>query len=77
MDIGYPSTDDYPRLGRRNISNALLVLAVPLPALLATSVLFGWFAPGAIPASPPLSEVGTYSSQLKSITPVTCGSVQL
>jgi len=50
--IGLPEVAVQPLLGRKNVLNALLVLAVPTPAVAATWVLFHWFPAGGIPADP-------------------------
>jgi len=52
METGYPDIDERPLLGRANLLNALLVLLVPIPALVAAWVLFGWFPAGGIPTDP-------------------------
>ena len=52
MEIGLPDARAWPLLGRRNLQNALLVLLVPLPGVLATWWLFHCFAPGPTPPDP-------------------------
>ncbi len=49
---GYPDVREWPPLGWRNLSNAALVLLVPVPAVWAAWALFGAFPPGAIPPDP-------------------------
>ena len=50
--VGLPDTSSQPLLGRKNVSNALLVLFVPAPALAAAWLLFHWFPAQAIPSDP-------------------------
>jgi steroid 5-alpha reductase family enzyme len=52
MEIGYPDVSRQPLLGRRNLLNLLLLLAVPLPGVGAAYWLFHRFEPGAIPPDP-------------------------
>jgi len=52
METGYPEVDAQPLLGRKNLSNLVLVLLVPLPSVAVTLWLFGHFTPGSIPADP-------------------------
>ena len=49
---GLPDTSGWPRLGRDNLANAMLVVATPVPALVATWILFHWFPANDIPAAP-------------------------
>ena len=49
MEIGYPDVSSQPVFGRKNLSNALLLLALPVPAIVCSWVLFHWFPSGAIP----------------------------
>ena len=57
VQLGYPDVSDWPLLGRRNLTNALLLVVAPLPGVAATWTLFGWFAPGAIPPDPGLAGI--------------------
>jgi steroid 5-alpha reductase family enzyme len=50
--IGLPDTSRQPLLGRANVSNALLTLGIPVPAICAAWVLFHWFPAGQIPPDP-------------------------
>jgi len=59
MEIGYPGIERQPLLGRKNLLNLLLVLAVPLPALFCAWRLFDWFPPGLVPAAPSWGAVET------------------
>jgi steroid 5-alpha reductase family enzyme len=61
MTTGLPDVRDWPLLGRQNLSNAALVLLVPLPAVLAANTLFHWFPAHAIPPDPGLDGATTPS----------------
>ncbi len=52
MKTGYLDAHDQPLLGAKNLLNALLVFAVPIPAVAAAYLLFHWFPPDAIPPDP-------------------------
>ena len=56
MEIGYPDPSAQPLWGRKNVANALLVAAVPIPAFICAWLLFGWFSPGEIPQAAPWQE---------------------
>jgi len=49
---GYPDVSSQPLLGRRNLGNLALLLAAPIPSVVATRWLFGRFAAAAIPPDP-------------------------
>lgn len=49
MQFGLPDTTTWPRLGRANLSNAALLVAVAVPPIAASWLLFHWFPTGAIP----------------------------
>lgn len=59
MQVGYPDVSAWPVLGRRNLTNLLLLILAPLPAVAATRTLFGWFPPGAIPPDPGLGAIAS------------------
>jgi len=61
VQTGYPDVRAHPWWGRQNLANALILLAVPLPGVLAARALFGHFEPGRIPADPGLGGVVTLS----------------
>jgi len=52
IEVGYPDMDDYPVLGRRNLTNIAITLWVPIPAIVCATLLFGWFPEGGIPRDP-------------------------
>jgi steroid 5-alpha reductase family enzyme len=52
VEIGYPDMRHQPRLGRRNLLNALLVVVIPVPAIACGAALFHWFPAGAVPSDP-------------------------
>jgi len=59
MEIGYPTTRNRALLGHKNVINAILLLAVPVPAILTAWILFHWFPENQIPADPGWSRVRT------------------
>lgn len=59
VEIGYPDPSLQPLWGRKNLLNALVCVAVPIPAVVCTAWLFGWFAPGEIPPAPAFEAVAS------------------
>lgn len=59
METGYPDVRAQPLLGARNLSNALLVVVLPVPAIVCCWALFHWFSPGEIPPSVSWREVSS------------------
>ena len=52
MGVGYPDMSAQPVLGRKNLANLLLLLAVPLPAVAGARWLFARFDPADPPVDP-------------------------
>ena len=52
IEVGYPTMEDQPILGRRNLLNFVLLLWVPIPAVAVSIGLFNWFPEGRIPTDP-------------------------
>ena len=64
MEIGYPDVQNQPLLGSRNLANLALLLAAPIPGILATAWLFSYFSFGAIPPDPHWAGIEDPSSAL-------------
>ena len=52
MGVGYPDMSAQPVLGRKNLGNLLLLLAVPIPAVAGARWLFARFDPTNLPVDP-------------------------
>ena len=52
METGYPDMRGQPLLGRKNLLNALLMIAVAIPPIAFTRALFRWFPEGRTPPDP-------------------------
>jgi steroid 5-alpha reductase family enzyme len=52
METGLPDTRSRSLLGSSNVLNGLLVGVVPIPAIAAAWLLYGWFPTGEVPTDP-------------------------